>query len=645
MNLINLGILAHVDAGKTTTVEQMLYLSGGLRSLGSVDKGNTQTDFLPIERQRGISVKAAAVSIETAGHKINIIDTPGHMDFTGEVERALFVLDGVVLVVSAAEGVQSQTERFWKALREMNIPTIIFLNKIDRMGCDPGVVLQDLQKEFSSGIIPINTHVNHGGTDVSVTTCPISEDGILELCENDEELAAEYLENGMISPGVVTASLINQTKNGTAFPLIYGAAAIGVGVEPLMDAIKTYLPSNSVAPEGELSGIVYKIEHDKSAGKIAHIRLFEGTIQNRDTVTLFRPGLEPFQEKVTQIRKLSGSKREDVGLAYGNEIAAVCGMTGVKVGDMVGQILHRHHSRIATPLFSVQVFGPEGKESQLIQAISELSDEDPLMEYAWNYEERELVIRTMGKIQLEILEYLLQERYGMAVKFSAPSVIYKETVAAQGIGHESYTMPKPCWAILTLQVDPLPRGSGFKYKSETHRSVLQDRYQNHIEIATAEAIKQGRLGWEATDVCFTLISGESHIFHTHPMDFFLATPIAVMRAIENAGSVLLEPLVKLRLTATEDLSGKLIGDIVKMRGEFDSPVIKDGKLEMEAIVPVATSMDYSIRFSSLTSGRGIIKSDFYGYVECPLEMSATAKRRGVDPLDRDKWILYKRGAL
>jgi len=645
MNLINLGILAHVDAGKTTTVEQMLYLSGGLRSLGSVDKGNTQTDFLPIERQRGISVKAAAVSIETAGHKINIIDTPGHMDFTGEVERALFVLDGVVLVVSAAEGVQSQTERFWKALREMNIPTIIFLNKIDRMGCDPGVVLQDLQKEFSSGIIPINTYVNHGGTDVSVASCPISEDGILELCENDEELAAEYLENGMVSPEVVTASLINQTKNGTAFPLIYGAAAIGVGVEPLMDAIKTYLPSNPVAPEGELSGIVYKIEHDKSVGKIAHIRLFEGTIQNRDTVTLFRPGLEPFQEKVTQIRKLAGSKREDVGLAYGNEIAAVCGMTGVKVGDMVGQILHRHHSRIATPLFSVQVFGPEGKESQLLQAISELSDEDPLMEYAWNYEERELVIRTMGKIQLEILEYLLQERYGMAVKFSAPSVIYKETVAARGIGHESYTMPKPCWAILTLQVDPLPRGSGFKYKSETHRSVLQDRYQNHIEIATAEAIKQGRLGWEATDVCFTLISGESHIFHTHPMDFFLATPIAVMRAIENAGSVLLEPLVKLRLTATEDLSGKLIGDIVKMRGEFDSPVIKDGKLEMEAIVPVATSMDYSIRFSSLTSGRGIIKSDFYGYVECPLEMGATAKRRGVDPLDRDKWILYKRGAL
>ena len=631
MKLLNLGILAHVDAGKTTTVEQMLYVSGGVRAAGSVDKGSTQMDFLPIERQRGISVATASVSIEWGSIRINIIDTPGHMDFTGEVERALTALDGVVLVVSAAEGVQSQTERFWKALREMKIPTVIFLNKIDRMGCDPEGVVRQLQEEFSGKIIPVDS---------------ISDDSILELCENDDVLAAEYLEHETVTPEALTASLVRQTKECIAFPLVYGAAALGQGITTLLDTIETYLPAHAPAPEGELSGIVYKIEHDKTAGKIAHVRLFGGTVQNRDVVQCYRPGLaESFQEKITQIRKLSGQKREDVGLAQGNEIAAICGMTNIKAGDMLGQLLQRHHSKIAMPLFSVQVFGPDGKESQLLQAISELADEDPLMDYAWNYEERELVIRTMGKIQLEILEYLLQERYGLAVGFSAPSVIYRESVAATGTGHEAYTMPKPCWAIVTLQVDPLPRGSGFKYSSETHKSVLQERYQNHVEIAVADAIKQGRLGWEVTDVHFKLIDGESHIYHTHPMDFFLATPIAVMRALADAGPILLEPLVKLRLTATEDLSGKLIGDIIKMRGEFDSPVIKDGKLEMEAIVPVATSMDYSIKFSSLTSGRGIIKSDFYGYVECPLEMGATSKRRGVDPLDRAKWILFKRGAL
>ncbi|MCL1786845.1 MAG: TetM/TetW/TetO/TetS family tetracycline resistance ribosomal protection protein [Defluviitaleaceae bacterium] len=645
MVLTNIGILAHVDAGKTTTVEQMLHLYGGLRTPGSVDKGNTQTDFLTIEQQRGISVANASVSLETATHKINIIDTPGHMDFTGEVERALSVLDGVVLVVSAAEGIQSQTERFWKALREMDIPTVIFLNKIDRMGCDPSAVLQALQTEFNAKIIPIDTYENAGEASVRTQPAPLSEDSILELCENDDALAARYLETGSVPPETLETALVNQTKNGIAFPLIYGAAALGLGIPRLVEAIETYLPSAPAAPKGELSGIIYKIEHDKSIGKIAHMRLFEGTVQNRDMITIYRPGLEPFQEKVTQIRKLSGAKREDVGLAYGNEIAAVCGMTGAKAGDMVGQLLARRGSSIATPLFTVQVFGPEGKESQLIQAISEMSDEDPLMDYTWNYDERELVIRTMGNIQLEILAYLLQERYGMAVQFSPPSVIYKETVTHKGTGHESYTMPKPCWALVTLDVEPLPRGSGFMYKSATHQSVLQERYQNHVKIAVADAVKQGRLGWEVTDAQFTLTAGGSHIYHTHPMDFFLATPIAVMRALEAAGPTLLEPLVKLRLTAAEELSGKLIGDIVKMRGEFDSPVIAGGKLEMEAIVPVATSMDYAIRFSSLTSGRGIMKSDFYGYVECPLEMGAMSKRRGIDPLDRDKWILYKRGAL
>ncbi|MCL2421481.1 MAG: TetM/TetW/TetO/TetS family tetracycline resistance ribosomal protection protein [Defluviitaleaceae bacterium] len=645
MQLINLGILAHVDAGKTTTVEQMLYLSGVLRAFGSVDKGNTQTDFLAVERERGISVTSASVTLEMDGTKINIIDTPGHMDFTGEVERALSALDGVILVVSAAEGIQSQTERFWKALREMKLPSIIFLNKLDRSGCNPAAILQALQAEFSPKIIPINHYQNAGGTDVSVDKKMLSEDSILELCENDDDLAAEYLDAGALHPDKIEASLIRQTGACLAFPLVYGAAALSVGVTDLMKAIQTYLPKKPLLSEGEPAGIVYKIEHDKSAGKIAHVRMYEGTLRNRDMVAIHRPGVESFQEKITQIRKVSGSKREDVGLVCGNEIAAICGMTGVRAGDMVGRLLERRNIRLSEPLFSVQLYGPEGKESQLLQAISELSDEDPLMDYSWNLAKRELVIRIMGKIQLEILEYLLLERYGMAVTFSTPSVIYKETPATRGIGLESYTMPKPCWAVVKLQVEPLPRGSGYQYESVIKDKTLKYRYQNHVEIAVPEALKQGRLGWEVIDLKVTLIDGGDHHVHTHPMDFFLATPIAVMKALHNAGSTLLEPLVKLRLSADESFSGKLIGDILGMRGEFDSPVMADGKVEIEAIVPVASSMDYSVQFSSLTSGRGVIKSDFYGYKECPLELGAISKRRGIDPLDRDKWILYKRGAL
>ena len=637
MHLINLGILAHVDAGKTTTVEQMLYQFGGLRSLGSVDKGNTQTDFLPVERERGISVASASVTLETDKVKINIIDTPGHADFTGEVERALSVLDGVVLIVSAAEGIQSQTERFWKALREMNLPTIIFLNKIDRTGCEPIFVLQNLIEKFSSKIIPINSYKNAGSLNATVEISPLSDDSILELCENDESL--------MESLDRLEDSLIYQAKEGLVFPLLYGAAATSVGIASLMEAISTYLPSAAPIADGKPTGRVYKVEHDKAIGKIAHVRLYEGTLRNRDTVTIFRPGIEAFQTKITQIRKVSGSKKDDVGLFYGNEIAAVCGMSGVRAGDTIGQELDRLSNSIATPLFSVQINGQAGKESQLLQAVSELSDEDPLINFDWNKEERELVIRIMGKIQLEVLEYLLLERYGLAVNFSPPSVIYKETPSHKGIGLERYTMPKPCWAVVQLQIDPLPMGSGLKYESIVSNNALLYRYQNHVKTAVPEALKQGRLGWEVTDLKVTLIDGEHHHVHTHPLDFFLATPIAVMKALADSGSTLLEPLVKLNLSADESFASRLIGDILKMRGEFDSPVMSKGKVEIEAIVPVATSIDYSIQFSSLTSGRGIINSDFYGYKACPLELGATAKRRGVDPLDRDKWILHKRGAL
>jgi len=627
MQVINLGFLAHVDAGKTTTVEQLLYHAGAVRSLGSVDKGNTQTDFLPIERQRGISIAAASVTFQWENLRVNIIDTPGHMDFTGEVERALFVLDGAVLVVSAAEGIQSQTERFWKALREMNIPTIIFLNKIDRPGCQLEEAVKSLQSQFSPKIIPIDL---------------ISEESIFELCENDEKLAAQYLEGKTLD---IESSIINQTADCTVFPLIYGAAINGTGIPILASAIKKYLPAMPITPEGEPTGIVYKIEHDNTIGKVAHVRMYAGSLKNRDAVTIHRPGIEPFQAKITQIRKVSGRKREDIGQIQSNEIAAICGLHSAKIGDMIGELSMKRCPRISMPLFTVQVNAPTGKENQLLKAISELSDEDPLMDYAWYKDERELVISIMGKIQLEILEYLLQERYDLAVSFSIPSVIYKETPAKQGIGLESYTMPKPCWAVVKLQVDPLPIGSGYQYESIIKGHILQFRYQNHVATAVTEALKQGRLGWEVTDLKVTLIDGQDHKFHTHPLDFFLATPIAVMKALDDSGSDLLEPLVKLRLTSEETLCGRLIGDIIEMRGEFDTPVMRNGKVEMEAIVPVATSMDYPVTFASLTSGKGILAMEFCGYKKCTLEQGTTQKRRGIDPLDRDKWILHKRGAL
>lgn len=645
MQILNLGVLAHVDAGKTTTVEQLLYLAGGLRAPGSVESGNTQTDWLEIERRRGISVRTASAVLHYREVQINLIDTPGHMDFTGEVERALAALDAVILVVSCAEGIQSQTERFWKALREKCIPTLILVNKVDRAGCEPERVAEELRHGLSSAVIPVQRVERPGSSACAVAPKRLDENALLELCALDDTLAERYLGGEQIAEVEWDEALALQTCSGRAFPLLFGCMAQNVGGKELLEAVVRYLPKAESRPEGEVSGIVYKLEHDKAMGKIAHVRLFTGALRNREAVELHRQGVEPFTEKVTQIRRVNGARQEDTGLLVGGDIAAVYGLSGARAGDAVGRMVERAGWGWTTPLLSVKVQPEAGMHSRMLAAIQELADEDPLLGYQWDAGERELSIRIMGEIQLEVLSGVLAERYGLAAGFSAPSVIYKETPAKRGIGREEYTMPKPCWAVLTLQIDPLPRGSGYQYESVIKDNQLFYRYQNHIERTVPEALQQGLLGWEVTDLKVTLTAGEHHTVHTHPLDFFLATPIAVMKALQDAGTILLEPVLRMRLSAPEELSGKLIGDIISMRGEFDSPVLKEGRVQLEAFVPAATSIGYAARFASVTGGRGAMSAELHHYQECPLELGATAKRRGVNPLDRDKWILHKRGAI
>ena len=647
MRVINLGVLAHVDAGKTTTVEQMLFLGGQVRAPGSVDKGNTQTDFLPVERQRGISVRTSSISFALGDTQINLIDTPGHMDFTGEVERALCALDAAILVVSTAEGIQSQTEVFWDALRKLGLPTLIFLNKIDRSTSQAEEVLAALRKEFSAALFLINQPQGQGEAECSVTARSFSEEDTLALCDISDGLAERYLAGETLRQAELHNALSAATESGRAFPLVFGAARLGIGIQDLMEAITGYLPSKEFSATGQPSGIIYKIEHDKAMGKVAHVRLFEGSLCSRDSVHLYR-GNETFEGKIHQIRRVSGPKKDDTGLLLGGDIGALYGLSEAKTGDIIGHITERNKQwlSLAAPLFSVQVFAKDDNTQPLLDAVRELCDEDPLMAYEWTPETGELVLRIMGKVQLEILEFLLRDRFGMDATFSKPTVIYKETPAKTGIGFESYTMPKPCWAVVELLMEPMPRGHGFSFESRiTHEHQLFTRYQNHIAQSVPEALKQGLYGWEVTDLHVSLIGGEHHLMHTHPLDFFLATPIATLRALTQCGSQLLEPMARLRLSAQEELAGKLIGDVIAMRGEFDSPVMKNGWVHLEALVPVATSMDYSVRFASLTSGRGILRTQFDGYKKCPLELGATTSRRGINPLDRAKWILFKRGAL
>ena len=280
-----------------------------------------------------------------------------------------------------------------------------------------------------------------------------------------------------------------------------------------------------------------------------------------------------------------------------------------------------------------------------MEALQELTQEDPLLDLEWIPESRELLLRITGKIQLEVLTEVIRERYSLEVSFSNPTVIYKETPASTAEGEEVYLAPKPCWAIVKLLVEPLPRGSGIQFESVIKEKELPYRYQNHVRQSLPEALKQGRKGWEVTDAKFTLIGGQHHHVHTHPLDFFVATPVAVQRALVNCGTLLLEPMVRVTLSAQEELLGKVIRDMVAMRGEFDTPLIHQGQFTLEAQLPVATSLDYPTTFRSMTSGKGAYASQFIGYQECPPGEGKEASRRGVDPLDHAKWILYARSAM
>ena len=637
----NIGIVAHVDAGKTSLTEQILYISGQTRKKGSVDDGTTQTDWMPIERQRGISVRSASVFLQWKGIGINLIDTPGHVDFAGEVERSLSVLDGAVLVVSAAEGIQAQTELLWEALETMKVPTLLFVNKIDRPGCEISAIKAGLQALTGSRCLFLQSVMGEGSRECSPV--PRKLDELTEdLAELDDEIMEYYLDGKMCTESFLRQKISFLSSRAEAFPVLFGSMAVGVGVEELLDELIEDIPENG-REDAPLSGIVYQIEHDKTMGKVAHIRLFGGRLNNRDEVLL--PCGGPPQ-KITQIRKCSGSRQIDVGTLRAGDMGAVYGLSKVKVGDLIGEQLEKKGYSLAAALLKVQVIPQKSEElSSLVHALRELEEEDPLLSVDWEKEDREVHIRITGMIQLEVIASLLRERYQLEVSFSPPSVIYKETPSATGIGFAAYTMPKPCWAVVKFEISPLPRGSGLVYRADVPNDKLFYRYQAHIEASLRESLRQGLYGWEVTDLSVRLIDGEHHIVHTHPLDFFVATPMALMNGLKETGTTLLEPMEKARFSIPEECLPKLIGDILAMRGEFDSPVLSGGIALLEARLPVASSMEYAVALAAMSGGRGSMSLRFDGYQPCPLELGRENKRKGVNPLDRERWILYCRKAL
>ncbi len=644
----NIGILAHVDAGKTTVTERILFACGVLRQPGSVDKGDSQSDTLEVERRRGISVRLSTVTASWRGVRLNLMDTPGHVDFAGEVERGLRALDGAVLVLSAVEGVQAHTETLWRALEAQGVPRVLLVNKLDRVGADAQAVVEELRATLGTQAILLQRPEGEGARDARVVSrwSPDHQDAALveQIVETDEALLERYLQDEALDFDTLDGALACACHNRELTPVLLSVAKDGVGIPALLDAMVRYLPDPAGRCDDPVAGVVYQVQHTPRWGRMVAVRLHGGRVKVRDELPNPTRGTV---EKISLIKRIQGSRLEDAPELLAGDVALVAGLSSARVGDVLGEGEGiPAPTTMGEPLLTVQLVPRRPRDfTALAQALTELADEDPALDLQWIRDPRELHVRVRGWMQIEILQALLEDRHGLAVDHQPPTIIYKETPASVAEGYERYWMPKPCWAILTLRVEPGPLGSGVSYRSEVSVDDVAARYQNEIERALPKALSQGPKGWEVTDLRVTLVQGEHHTVHTKPGDFAIATPMAMMNGLVEADTVLLEPILGVRIRAPEELLGAVSSDLNAMRADLDPPGFEGGRFVLTARVPARLILDYPIRLSSRSGGKGEIRSWMHSYQPCEPGEGETRPYLGVSPLDRAKYILHARNAL
>lgn len=647
---INLGVLAHVDAGKTTLTEHFLYNSGAIRSLGSVDKGSASTDNLAIEKERGISVKAATTSFVWNNTKVNLIDTPGHVDFSSDTERALCVLDAAVLVISAVEGVQSHTINLWESLQKLQIPTVIFINKIDRQGADFETVLTQLETDLKLSAVALNTSINEGLENADIqtvfntsTNAQFKEKAIENIIENSDQLLERYLNSEEITDNDYLQNIREHTINNKIVPVFCGIAKNNLGITDLLNGIIEYCPTSKTNTPKELSAYVFKLEHHKTFGTVAYVKVFSGSLSSKSVIYNFTQQLDT---KINQAKVLENTKFIDNITLNSGDIGVITGVLGTKAGDILGTPKGIPKlPQLHIPVLTVKVTPKKDSDyNKLTEALLQIDREDPSLNFKWHKAEKELQLLLMGQMQVEILSHILKERFQIEVKFTSPEVVYKETISNSAEGYIRYWMPKPCWAIMTFLIEPAPLNSGVTYKSIVSQNDVHIKYQNEIERTIPKALAQGILGWKVTDVNITLIKGEDHNVHSRPGDFNLATPMGIMQGLKIGGTHLLEPILSFDIKADETVLGKITSELSTRRATYDSPEFTDDQFQLKGKIPVATSLDLGIKLNSITSGKNRLLLQFHGYDKCPEGQGKTRGYKGVNPLDEAQWILHRRGA-
>lgn len=649
---LTIGIIAHVDAGKTSITESLLHHSGTTASLGSVDKGSAVTDGLTMEKNRGISIKASSVNFSWNNIVIQLVDTPGHIDFAAEVDRSLSILDGVILVVSAKEGVQAHTINLWESLIERNLPVIVFFNKIDRDGVDIENVFLDFQKDLGAKLFTLN-YPDLSNPDkpklLSFTNCAdyidatILDKSMENLAECDETFMEQYIEGELTDLEQILEKGKQNIKTGALYPSVFGSAKLGLGIDELLNSISTLIPQEK-SYYSTPAAKVFKVAIHEKKGRLAYIKSYGGILKSKDFI---RSQQQDKNIKINQLFKPHLGDFVQISELHPGEIGIITTSENIFTEEILGtENLNDQFSKISKAVLGVQVIAKDVKDYQKLgEALEILNIEDPILDFKWFKEEKEFHLKILGTIQTEVLKEDLVQRWEIEAEFLTPKVIYKETPSKTAEGYVRYWMPKPCWAIMTFLIEPATLGSGISFTSKVRTSDISNKYINEVKRAIPWTLKQGIHGYEVTDLSITLIEGTEHTVHSNPGDFLLATPIGILRGLENAGTDLLEPMYAFEIKANQHLLGAISSDLNQMNAQIDSPVFDNNIFIMGGRVSVAAAINYSIKFNATTSGKGRLKLRLDGYKKTTTTDAKIRSYKGVSPLDESQWILHMRGAF
>ncbi|WP_419957721.1 GTP-binding protein [Psychrobacillus psychrotolerans] len=590
-----IGILAHVDAGKTTFSEQLLYHTNTIRHRGRVDHQDSFLDSHTIEKNRGITIFADQGIFTYNNSTYYIIDTPGHVDFSPEMERAIQVMDYAIIIISAVDGIEGHTETVWQLLRKHHVPTFFFINKTDYEGTDPTSVLAEIRSTLSENVCDITTSFD--------------EELIEFLAERDEVLLETYMDSGF-DKDLWKQTLKLMVKENKIFPCASGSALKDIGIVEFLEKLDS-LTTTSYKSDDVFAAQVYKIRHDESGNRVTYLKLVNGTLKVRDSVTYNEQ-----TEKITQIRQYSGNKFKTTDQAIAGELVAVTGLTNASIGDGLGVFAQKTEFDMIPTLKSKVLFDASVHVKEILRCFKLLDAEDPSLRIFWDEYFQEIHVHVMGVIQLEVLEQIVLERFGFHVSFGEPEILYKETIgnSVHGYGHFE---PLRHYAEVHLLIESAARNSGITFTNICHANDLSTGNQNLVKHHLFERDHHGLLtGSTLTDVKITLLTGRGHNEHTHGGDFREATYRALRQGLEKAENILLEPFYDFTIKVNMDLIGRILSDIQQAAGSFEPPENSGDNVFIKGRVPVATFMNYSTTFASFTHGKGSLSLVYGGYDRC-----------------------------